>query len=86
MAAVVDPETLELKRELRPNGAATWTSGGCTKGLEFSPKNPFVCATWKGHLKSLSGWDWNPQSYSRNGFGFLGFVVSILNFEGPICL
>eukprot|EP00434_Breviolum_minutum_P018143 symbB.v1.2.016004.t3/scaffold1208.1/size131501/4 len=32
MAAVVDPETLELKRELRPNGAATWTSGGCTKG------------------------------------------------------
>lgn len=39
MAAVVDPETLELKRELRPNGAATWTSwtfGGCTKGLKFS--------------------------------------------------
>ena len=21
----------------------------------------------------LSGWDWNPQSYSRNRFGFLGF-------------
>ena len=36
MAAVVDPETLELKRELRPNGAATWTYGGCTKDLEFS--------------------------------------------------
>ena len=22
----------------------------------------------------LWGWDWNPQSYSRNGFGFLGYT------------
>jgi len=41
MAAVVDPETLELKRELRPNGAATWTSWldiwGMHKGFGVIP-------------------------------------------------
>ena len=26
------------------------------------------------YIPILFGWDWNPQSYSREGSGFLGFV------------
>ena len=46
------------------------------EGLEFrNPKNPFVCLKTGISLMFLFwGWDWNPQSCSREGSGFLGIV------------
>ena len=43
------------------------------------PKDPFVCPIGKGIRRSipiLFGWDWNPQSFSREGSGSLGFRVN----------
>ena len=28
----------------------------------------------------LWGWDWNPQSYSREGYGSLGIVIQVIQF------
>ena len=56
----------------------------------WNPKDPFVCPKISGFPVDflLWGWDWEHQTYSREGYGFLGEKVRAIDgfiFFGFVC-
>ena len=46
-------------------------------------KNPGMSLgrDWAPYIPILFGWDWNPQSYSREGSRFLGNIYQVIQSD-----